>query len=111
MSRKNTNVRLHEINKNRLNICHAVIISHGSGRLAAQSARLGQLFGRQQRVHGARAKAFQVEGYELEPQRLESTSECRRHFWSHGARQFLAGDLDAHDVTMMADPELPEAKL
>src|SRR3974390_3308021 len=68
----------------------------------------GKNFQRQYGVHRAGPEAFQVESDVREAQRLENTGKLSRHVWTERARQFLAGDLDAHDVAVVAHPELPE---
>src|ERR1700737_464722 len=92
---------------------------HGDGRVdkhfwktncAATSASAGQYFGCEQSVHGARAKAFEVERHKLESESFEDASELRRHLGTQRAGQFLVSNFDTHNVPMMTDTKLAEAQ-
>src|ERR1700730_824781 len=85
-------------------------ISANQTALAAMSVSAAQYFGRQQSVHGARAKAFEVESHKLESEIFEDASELRRHLGTQRACQFFAGNFDTHNVPMMTDTKLAEAQ-
>ena len=70
-----------------------------------------QGFSRQQRIHGAGAKAFQVERHELEAQSLLKMTVNSAAISGVRARgQFLARDFDANNFAVMAHAELAETE-
>src|SRR5271163_2662952 len=69
-----------------------------------------QLLGGQQRIHGAGAEAFQIEGDEFKAECLEDRGELGRDGWMQGALEFIACNLNADDFPMMANAELAEAE-
>ena len=73
-------------------------------------ARVSELVCREQCVHRAGAKAFQIKSDELEAQRFEDCGELGCHVGVQSALQFFSGDLDADDVAVMPYSKLPEAK-
>src|SRR5579863_730014 len=97
----------------------STIISHAAAWARGRNRKLGtrsgsvladQLTDGQQRVHRPGTKAFEIKRHELETQGLEDAREFRGHFGREGARHLLGRDLDANDVSVMADPELTESK-
>src|SRR5438046_1592671 len=69
-----------------------------------------KLIGWQQSVHRARAEALQIQRDELKAESLEDTTDPRRHRGGQSTGQFVARDLDTHNVAMMAHPALAESE-
>jgi len=69
-----------------------------------------QLVGRQQCVHGPRAKSFQVERYKLEAELFEDRRELPSHGGIQGAAEFFLSDLDTNNVSVMPHAELAKAE-
>ena len=69
-----------------------------------------KLISGQERVHRSGAEALQVERDELEAESFEDGGELRRDGGVQSTVQFLAGDLDADDVAVMAYAELAKAE-
>ena len=68
------------------------------------------LIGCEERIHRAGAEALKIEGDKLEAHRLENARELCRHLQGESAWHFVAGDLDANDLPVMAHTELTKAK-
>ena len=69
-----------------------------------------QLPQRQRRIHRAGTETLKVKGDKLEAERFEDAREFRRHLGSKGARQFIPGNLDAHDVAVVTNAELTKSQ-
>ena len=82
----------------------------GHRAISSKLAGSEEVFGAQEGVHGAGAETFQVEGYEFESQSFENPCEFGGSGGIEGAGQFVLGDLDADDLTVMAHAELAEAE-
>src|SRR4030095_8681058 len=74
------------------------------------SARAEKVLDRQERGHGPRPEAFQIEGNELESESLEHARELGRHGRVEGTAEFIGSDLDADDVAMMTYAKLTKTK-
>ena len=69
-----------------------------------------QLVKGQECVHRSRAESFQVEGHEFEAELLEDGRDLGGHHGVQSAGQFVAVDLNAYDLAVMADPELAKSE-
>ena len=72
------------------------------------SKPLRESLGGQERVHGAGAEPFEIQGHELETKRLENTGQFRGHLGRKGTRQLGLGNLDADNLAVVTDTELAE---
>src|SRR5580704_19013620 len=81
-----------------------------STRVAKQIFVAKEISGRQQRIHRAGTEALKIESDELKTQRLEDDAELCGHGRVERARKFVARNLNANNLSMMAHPELAEAE-
>src|SRR5215510_11244507 len=65
---------------------------------------------RQERVHGPRPEAFQIESNELESESLEHARELGRHGRIECPPQFFGSDFDADDFAMMTYAKLSKTQ-
>jgi hypothetical protein len=66
------------------------------------------MLNRQERVHGPRPEAFQIERDELESESLEHSRELGCHGRIEGSAKFVGSDLDPDDLAMVTYAELME---
>ena len=78
--------------------------------LFAFLAGAAELLDWQQGIHRPGTEALQIESHELESELLEDGRKLGGHRWVQCAVQFLAGNLDADDLSVMANAKLPKSE-
>jgi hypothetical protein len=69
-----------------------------------------EALGGQQCVHGTGAETLEIKGHKLESECLENCCELSSHAGIKSAVEFIAGDLDSHNVAMVPHPKLTKSE-